>query len=184
MLTRTFSKQFLIKAMRLPALMPARFTAFDSKNVTVVGSTLPHAFRPSLDITKSSLRPFSTDIKPSVYDRIGGAPAVEAAVEIFYGKILADERISFMFKNTEMKKLKRHQKRFLTMAMGGPNNYEGSAMRSIHKNVNLGNFPDEDHFGAVAECLVGSLKELEVPQELIDEVVAIVLTVKDDVLGK
>jgi hemoglobin len=56
-------------------------------------------------------------------------------------------------------------------------------MRVVHKHVNEGKYPTEDHFGAVAECLVATLKELNVAQELIDEVIAIVLTVKDDVLG-
>ena len=57
---------------------------------------------------------------PSPYVRIGGAPAVDAAVEIFYKKILADETIAYMFENTNMKRQKVHQKKFLTQALGGP----------------------------------------------------------------
>ena len=42
-----------------------------------------------------------------------------------------------------------------------------------------GKYPTEEHFGAVAENLVATLRELQVPEELIDEVIQVVLTVKD-----
>ena len=72
------------------------------------------------------------------------------------------------------------QKAFMTMAFGGPNDYTGKDMRDAHKHMNL----SEEHFNAVAEDLVATLMELEVPQELIDEVVTIVSGAKDDVLNK
>ena len=42
----------------------------------------------------------------------------------------------------------------------------------------------DGHFDAVAENLVATLKELNVPQELIDEVVALVSGTRDDVLNR
>lgn len=41
----------------------------------------------------------------------------------------------------------------------------------------------EMHFGAIAECLTATLKELGVGQDLIDECMAIVGTTHDDVLN-
>lgn len=116
----------------------------------------------------------------SVYEKIGGDVAVEAAVDVFYRKVLADDRISHFFDDTDMEAQHAKQKAFLKMAFGGPNNYTGNDMREAHKHMNL----TEEHFNAVAENLVASLKDLEVPQELIDEVVVIALSVKDDVLNK
>ncbi len=115
----------------------------------------------------------------SIYEKIGGDAAVDAAVDIFYKKVLSDDRISHFFDTIDMAKQIQSQKAFLTMAFGGPNNYTGKDMREAHKHMNL----TEEHFGAVAECLVGTLKELSVAQELIDEVVAVALSVKDDVLN-
>lgn len=115
----------------------------------------------------------------SVYESIGGAGAVDAAVDIFYRKVLADDRISSFFDTVDMDGMRAKQKSFLTMAFGGPNEYTGKDMREAHKNMNL----TEDHFGAVAEALVGTLQDLEVPQEYIDEIVNIALSVKDDVLN-
>ena len=66
------------------------------------------------------------------------------------------------------------------MAFGGPNSYTGKDMCEAHKYMNL----TEEHFNAVAENLVATLTELTVPQEHIDEIIGIALSVKDDVLNK
>ena len=115
----------------------------------------------------------------SIYEKIGGDAAVDAAVDIFYKKVLADDRISSFFDTVDMPGQIQKQKAFLTMAFGGPNNYTGKDMREAHKGMNL----TEEHFGAVAEALVGTLQELSVPQDIIDEIVAVALSVKDDVLN-
>ena len=52
-------------------------------------------------------------------------------------------------------------------------------MREAHKGMNL----TEEHFTAVAEALVGTLNDLDVPQTDIDEIVDIAVSVKDDVLN-
>ena len=79
-----------------------------------------------------------------------------------------------------MDQMRAKQKSFLTMAFGGPNEYSGADMRAAHKHMNL----NEAHFDAVAGHLVATLHELSVPQEHIDEIVGIALSVKDDVLNK
>ncbi len=116
----------------------------------------------------------------SVYEKIGGDAAVNAAVDIFYRKVLADDRIAHFFDTVDMDAQHAKQKAFLTMAFGGPNHYTGKDMRAAHKHMNL----TEEHFNAVAENLVGTLQELSVPQQYIDEIVGIALSVKDDVLNK
>lgn len=120
------------------------------------------------------------EVEKSVYDKLGGSAAVDAAVDIFYRKVLADDRISHFFDTVDMENQHKKQKAFLTMAFGGPNNYTGKDMREGHKHLNL----TEEHFNAVAENLVGTLQELNVAQADIDSVVAIAVSVKDDVLNK
>lgn len=116
----------------------------------------------------------------SIYEKIGGDAAVDAAVNIFYKKVLSDDRISHFFDTVDMVGMIQKQKSFLTMAFGGPNSYTGKDMREAHKHMNL----TEEHFNAVAEALVGTLEELSVPQDIIDEIVAIAVSTKDDVLNK
>ena len=117
---------------------------------------------------------------PSLYEKIGGEAAVNAAVDLFYKKVLADDRIKQFFDTVDMESQHVKQKAFLTMVFGGPNNYSGKDMREAHKHMSL----TEEHFNAVAECLIGTLKELGVAQEDIDSIVSIALSVKDDVLNK
>ena len=73
----------------------------------------------------------------SVYEQLGGEGAIDAAVDRFYVKVLADKRINHHFANTDMNRQRNHQKRFLTQAFGGPATYSGKAMRAAHKHLNL-----------------------------------------------
>ena len=119
----------------------------------------------------------------TLYNRIGGEAAVNAAVDIFYRKVLNDHRINRFFDNVDMEKQAAKQKAFLTMAFGGPHNYTGEDMRKGHAHlVKMG--LDDSHFDAVVEDLGATLEELNVPQELIAEVVAICETTRNDVLGR
>lgn len=116
----------------------------------------------------------------SLYERIGGAPAVDAAVDIFYRKVLSDERISHFFDTVDMEAQAAKQKAFLTMVFGGPNQYSGKDLREGHKHMPL----TEVHFDAVIENLASTLQELGVAQEDISEIAAIASSVKDDVLNR
>lgn len=124
-----------------------------------------------------------TTTSQTLYERIGGEAAVNAAVELFYRKVLSDYRINRFFSNTVMEEQLAKQKAFFTMAFGGPNNYTGTDMRNAHARlVKMG--LDDSHFDAVMEHFVATLQELEVPPELIAEAAAIAESVRNDVLGK
>ncbi len=119
----------------------------------------------------------------TLYEKIGGEAAVNAAVDIFYRKVLADYRINRFFDNTDMDKQLAKQKAFFTMAFGGPNNYTGTDMRTAHARlVKMG--LNASHFDAVMEHLGATLTELNVPADLIAQAAAIAESTRNDVLGK
>lgn len=118
----------------------------------------------------------------NLYESIGGEAAVNAAVDIFYRKVLTDDRISHFFDDVDMDRQAAKQKSFLTYAFGGPNNYSGKDMRVAHAHL-VARGLNESHFTAVAENLQATLEELNVPKEKIDQVMAIAGSVHDDVLG-
>lgn len=119
----------------------------------------------------------------SLYDRIGGDAAVNAAVDVFYRKVLKDKRISRFFEGVDMDKQAAKQKAFLTLALGGPNNYSGQDMRKGHAQL-VKNGLNDSHFDAVMENLAATLKELNVPPALIAEAAAIAESTRNDVLGR
>ncbi len=119
----------------------------------------------------------------SLYEKLGGEPAVNAAVDIFYRKVLADDTINDFFEGVDMEKQAAKQKNFMTMAFGGPNNYTGEDMRKGHAHLVERGLNDE-HFDAVGGHLKSTLEELNVADELIAEVLAIVETTRNDVLGR
>ena len=119
----------------------------------------------------------------SLYDRIGGEAAVNAAVELFYRKVLNDYRINRFFDKTDMEEQIAKQKAFFTMAFGGPNEYTGKDMRTVHAPL-VKRGLDDSHFDAVMEHLGATLTELNVPKDLIAEAAAIAESTRNDVLGK
>lgn len=119
----------------------------------------------------------------SVYDKIGGEAAVNAAVDLFYRKVLADDRINQFFDGVDMGMQAAKQKAFLTMALGGPNNYTGEDMRRGHAHL-VARGLNDSHFDAVIENLGATLTELGVPADLIGEAAAIAESTRNDVLGK
>lgn len=119
----------------------------------------------------------------TLFDRIGGAPAVEAAVDVFYRRVLSDDHISSFFDDIDMEAQRAKQKAFLTMAFGGPNEYSGRDLRSAHARL-VDNGLSDSHFDAVAGHLEGTLKELGVGAEEISEVMTIAGGTREDVLGR
>lgn len=119
----------------------------------------------------------------SLYEQLGGAAAVDAAVDIFYRKVLKDDRINRFFTGVDMGRQAAKQKAFLTLAFGGPNNYTGLDMRNGHARL-VAQGLNDSHFDAVVENLGATLKELNVPDNLIAQVAAIAETTRNDVLGR
>lgn len=117
----------------------------------------------------------------SLYEKLGGSAAVDAAVDIFYRKVLLDDRINSFFEGIDMDKQAAKQKAFLTMVFGGPHNYTGKDMREGHKHLKGLN---DSHVDAVIENLGATLKELGVSDEDIADVAAIAESVRDDVLNR
>jgi len=98
----------------------------------------------------------------ALYDDIGGAPAVRAALDAFYPRVLADTKLSPFFAGVDIERLKRTQEGFFAMALGGPNTYTGRSLPDAHARTRQRGLNDEvfDHFLTVFK---GVLVDLGVP---------------------
>jgi len=119
----------------------------------------------------------------SIYEQIGGDAAVEAAVDIFYRKMLLDDRVAEYFESVDMDRQRAKQKAFLTMVLGGPSAYTGKDMRAAHAPLVKRGLNDV-HVDVVIEHLGGTLKELGVSDEHIAAIAAVANSVRGDVLGR
>lgn len=120
---------------------------------------------------------------PSLFQQLGGSAAVDAAVDIFYRKVLSDDRVSHFFDDVDMDRQSAKQKAFLTMVFGGPANYSGLDMRRGHTHL-VARGLNDTHVDVVVELLGETLSELGVPAEKIAQVAAIAESVRDDVLNR
>jgi hemoglobin len=119
----------------------------------------------------------------SLYEDLGGGPAIEAALDRFYEKALADPQVSGFFDGVDVRRVKRHQAAFLAMAFGGPQDYHGRDLRSAHERTRAQGL-DEERFEAFMGHFRDTLAELGAPPDKIDEVMAIAYTGKDEVLAR
>lgn len=123
---------------------------------------------------------FDKELKASLYHRIGGRKAINAAVDHFYKRVLADKSVNHFFEDVNMKRQHNKQKAFLSAAFGGPIPWKGKDMRKAHKHLDL----KESDFNAIAGHLQATLEALKVKPELIKEAMAIAASTKDAVLNK
>jgi hemoglobin len=129
-------------------------------------------------------------MQKSLYDRLGGKPAITAVVDDFVGRAASDPKVNFTRKGVpgaewqatpeNVAHLKMQLVDFISMATGGPNNYKGKSMKESHKNMQI----TDAEFSAIAADLKASLDKLNVPAKEQGELMAIVGGTKKDIVTK
>jgi len=102
----------------------------------------------------------------SLYDRLGGAPAITAVVADFVGNTTTDPRIMDRFFNVDAENLKAKLVEFVSVAAGAQIKYTGKSMEDVHAGMDL----VDDEFNALVEDLVKSLDKFKVPEKEKNEV--------------
>lgn len=128
--------------------------------------------------------PVANDGAGSLFERLGGEAGIDAAVDLFYERVLGDGRLKPFFSGVDMAHQLKSMKAFLTTAFGGPAIYRGPDLRSAHQRLVHEKGLDGGHFLTVAGHLSDTLIQMGVPDDLIDEVMTLVGGVKDDVLNE
>jgi hemoglobin len=115
----------------------------------------------------------------SIYESIGGADAVSAAVDDFYGRVLSDPELAPFFVDSDQRKLRAHQRAFLTAALGGPAAYEGKKMSDAHAGRGI----EDRHFDLVAGHLSGTLTHLGVDDATVGTIIGVVAGLRPEVVA-
>ncbi|MDX8408676.1 MAG: group 1 truncated hemoglobin [Mariprofundales bacterium] len=119
----------------------------------------------------------------TLFEQLGGEAAVNAAVDVFYKRVLSDAYVNRFFEGVDMTKQAAKQKAFLTMVFGGPNSYSGKDMRDGHRHLVKKGLNDA-HFDHILAHLRSTLAELGVGVDLIKQVTDLAETTRNDVLDR
>ena len=118
-------------------------------------------------------------LETSLYDRLGGAAAVDGLIEAFYVRVLADPKLAPFFVDTPLDRLRAMQKQFFSMALGGPVEYTGRSMAHAHHSRGISRV----HFAHFVEHLVETLKDIGVEEADTDAVIEHINTYANEITG-
>ena len=106
----------------------------------------------------------------SVYEAIGGRAALAAAVDGFFGRLLADPVLGPFFPGGAGARHRAYVVTILGEALGGPEHYRGPDIAGAHSGLGI----SDTHFDRAAAHLHATLDGLGVPARLSDHIVGIV----------
>lgn len=135
-------------------------------------------------LVSSSVTTTSSTPTKSLFERLGGEAAIEAAVVDFYERVMSDPTLAPFFEHLDMDAQIKKQIAFMKMAFGGPNNYTGKDLRTAHASLVASKGLNDSHFDAVAKHLGETLTELGVDAATTSEVIGVVAGTRSDVLNR
>jgi len=115
----------------------------------------------------------------TLYDRLGGEPAIRAVVDDFYDRLVADPELGPFFEGADLEHLRETQTDFLCEAAGGPQTYDGPAIEEAHLEVPF----EPEHIERAVELLYESLAEFDVEGADADAVVGAVAEFEAELLA-
>ena len=147
--------------------------------VVVFGSILAAAACAPMGAPPPPAAPAAPPAPPSLYQRLGGQPAIVAAVDDFVANVAADRRINRRFRHANIPHLKEALVAQLCQATGGPCTYTGPPMRVVHHGMHISN----RDFDALVQDLVKTLNKLNVPPPLQQELLGILGPLRSEIVN-
>jgi len=117
----------------------------------------------------------------TLYQRLGGYDAIAAVTDDFLASLTSDPQFSKFFSgHSENSKMKIRQLIVdqVCWATGGPCVYIGRDMKSSHQGLGI----TESQWDASVKLFVATLDKFKVPQKEKDDLLAIVSTLKKDIV--
>jgi hemoglobin len=114
----------------------------------------------------------------TLYQRLGGADRIAAIVDEAVDRHAANPVLAPRFRAKDLPKLKQLGAQFFCAGIGGPQRYEGRDLRAAHAGMNI----SEQEYIATMDDIVAALNTHGVRQQEVAEVVAILYSLKDQVM--
>lgn len=121
----------------------------------------------------------------TLYDRLGGTPAITAVVDEFVARVAADTRINKYFAGTAAnpQRLAAFKAKLVDQiceASGGPCRYSGKDMKSAHMGMGVSGAD----FDALVQDLVGALDKFKVGPREKDQLLGALGPMKGDIVER
>ena len=114
----------------------------------------------------------------SLFEKYGGFATVSKVVNELYDALEANEVTAPYFENSDIRALMDHQVKFLSQVLGGPQKYTGKDMSAAHTGMKISDVA----FGEVAGTVKGILVDNGVDDEDVDTIIAMLASLKDDIV--
>jgi hemoglobin len=118
-------------------------------------------------------------LQKTLFDQLGGAPAIRSLVDDFYARVLADEELRPFFEKSSMDRLRRMQYEFFAAALDGPSEYRGHTISDVH----IGRGIDVDHFARFIDRLLETLENKNLSDEMVHAIIGRLNVYVDDITG-
>jgi len=165
--------------MRWPSRFPAVATV-----VVLVAVTTQACAKKEASTTDSAATAAAPDTAAkaaapkSLYDRLGGQPAITAVIDSFVSIVAKDDRINKKFAKSDVARVKKMLVDQVCAQTGGPCTYTGLTMKEAHAKMGV----TDGEFNALAEDLVKTLTAYNVPKAEQDELLNALGSMKADIV--
>lgn len=114
----------------------------------------------------------------TLYQRLGGAERIASIIDDALDRHAVNPTLAPRFRGKDLPQLKRLGTQFVCAGTGGPQKYEGRDLRAAHAGMNI----NEAELVATMDDIVAALQGHGVGQDEVDDVVAILYSLRGDVL--
>lgn len=116
----------------------------------------------------------------TLYQRLGGAARIATIMEDVVDRHAVNPKLAPRFRGKDLIRLKQLATQFFCMGSGGPQRYEGRDLLTTHAGMNI----SEEELVATMDDVVAALDANGVGPAEVNEVVAILYSLKGDVLHR
>lgn len=124
-----------------------------------------------------TLNSVTATAEESLYQQLGGKPAIENITKHLIDRLLDNEKINFLFKETDREDLHIKIVDQICMETGGPCKYEGLDMVEAHSGMDI----KYSEFDIFVEDFILAMEDAEIPFRLQNKVLAIFAPMREDV---
>ena len=117
----------------------------------------------------------------SLYERLGGYDGITAFSNDLLPRLQADSQLGRFWQNRGDDGIAREKQlliNYLCSSTGGPMHYTGRDMKTTHKGMKI----SENDWSIFLKHAGATMEALQVPKQECDEIVAFVLSLKEDIV--